>query len=86
MGQSHTCVIVSGGGVKCWGYNGYGQLGNGGTSTQYSPMDVSLGSGLKIISCMFCNSVVRYCYEEEIYLEAMFVHKPKKSLPFFYWP
>ena len=46
LGQYHTCVIVSGGGVKCWGYNGYGQLGIGSSSTQYSPVDVSLGSGV----------------------------------------
>ena len=46
LGNTHTCVIVTSGGVKCWGYNGYGQLGIGSTSNQYSPVDVSLGSGI----------------------------------------
>ena len=46
LGQYHTCVIVAGGGVKCWGYNGYGQLGIYNYNTQYSPVDVSLGSGI----------------------------------------
>ncbi len=46
LGYYHTCAIVTGGAVKCWGNNGYGQLGDGGTTDKYGPVDVSLGSGL----------------------------------------
>jgi hypothetical protein len=41
LGDQHTCAIVTGGGVKCWGWNGNGQLGIGNTNNQYNPADVA---------------------------------------------
>ena len=32
LGKNHVCAIVNTGQVKCWGYNQYGQLGNGSTA------------------------------------------------------
>ena len=40
LGHYHSCIIVTGGGVKCWGHNGAGQLGIGSTGDRYSPTDV----------------------------------------------
>jgi alpha-tubulin suppressor-like RCC1 family protein len=48
-GQSHTCALLVGGGVKCWGRRG--AIGDGTSANRYSPVDVSgLTSGVKAIA------------------------------------
>jgi alpha-tubulin suppressor-like RCC1 family protein len=40
-GGLHTCARLGSGAVQCWGYNQYGQLGDGSTSTSTLPVGVS---------------------------------------------
>lgn len=37
----HSCAVTVAGGVKCWGSNAYGELGDGTTTNRLTPFDVS---------------------------------------------
>ncbi|MBI4732113.1 MAG: zinc ribbon domain-containing protein, partial [Chloroflexi bacterium] len=63
----HVCVLTRAGDVKCWGYGGDGQLGNGSTESAYAPADVAgltgnviaIGAGLKHTCAVLENGTIK---------------------------
>jgi alpha-tubulin suppressor-like RCC1 family protein len=50
-GFNHTCALVSNGEVRCWGANGYGQLGLGDLVNRSSPLTVPGIPATRAITC-----------------------------------
>ena len=59
-GSAHTCALMMNGGVKCWGYNMYGQLGDGTNEDQRLPVDV-LGLDAGVAAVMAGSASVHTC-------------------------
>src|SRR4051812_40232593 len=50
----HTCAVTNGGGAKCWGHNGDGELGDGSLIKRVTPVQVSgLTSGVQQVTLGF---------------------------------
>lgn len=69
-GTDQTCALAAGGDAYCWGLNGYGQLGSGNGSADYSPVPVGVVGALTwaVISagfwhtCGLTASGAAYCW------------------------
>lgn len=56
-GTAHTCALLATGGLKCWGYNFYGALGNGNNADQNTPVAVNgLSSGVAQIGAGYLHT------------------------------
>jgi len=70
----HTCAVTTSGAVLCWGYNHWGQLGDGTTTQRRTPVPVAgLGSGMSVVTagfrhtCGVATAGTVWCWGENVY-------------------
>jgi alpha-tubulin suppressor-like RCC1 family protein len=50
-GRSHTCAVTTEGGVRCWGKNEHGELGDGTWTNSSVPVDVAgMAGGVRYVA------------------------------------
>ena len=49
VGGSHTCTLTTAGNILCWGYNGFGQLGNGNHNASNVPTSVETNATIIVV-------------------------------------
>jgi len=55
-GFAHTCALLDDGGVRCWGANEHGQLGNGSTTDSPVPVEVRLQAPASAVAAGYVHS------------------------------
>jgi alpha-tubulin suppressor-like RCC1 family protein len=67
-GGAHTCALSGTGKLYCWGYNGYGQLGDGTTISRTVPIQVPLTRSVQAVAaagshtCALLTDGAVYCW------------------------
>lgn len=70
-GYAHGCGLFADGSAKCWGYNLYGQLGNGTTTTSKTPVAVNLTDITRLYAGYYTTCALKgdaaYCWGYNTY-------------------